>query len=719
MTATVESAPTAGRGVPLDPGDVVGAEEATRWQVVRHIADGGFSSVYEVQPATPATRLRHGPAHRALKCLWGTPAELTTIGGEAAKMAAVEGHDNVLGMIASFRFGLPAQPHADYAGLVLELASEDLPRFVARVHPSERAWAAVFEQVAAGLDHIHARRVVHGDIKPTNMLRVDGRFAVADFGVSAPLEATHSAGIGLSRTIAFWPPESASQGVAGPDGVRLPPTGGWRATRQGDVWALAVSMHRMLTGRHITPGTTPEQQYEFVCLGKYTLDDRLGPGWRRLLADCLVHEVDQRVVSTAADLRARLSELALTDQYAGVPWPDGRPRVVAVLDLGQPSAQPAARASLDPAAASTGASATPAPASAAPGSAPATPATLAVSAPAAASALAAAGSADVAATATPPSAATGPAGAGAAAVPTTPSGPAAAESRAALADAVAVPAAPGADPGTATTPGSGRATQPTSPGVGADPAPAPRAYGDPAPLADRRNDAMPAAASRGEVLVLYLTREGGRVHGAVLPGGGLLLDATRHLTDVAVPSLAQQVRDSQRALARRLDEQERLRAAGTAERLPDDAGSSTMIVDPNDADLTRELSVADAIRQRDQVLRDRDRLRQQYADLAHRLDRLERDRAQSERAGLDSPTAVLRAVVPGRAADRSTAPIRTVRPAAQPRRRRRHPVRTAVLLLVLLVVAAALGGLAVALATGRDPVDVLRQAVQPMLDWVG
>ena len=725
MTATAESAQTVGREVPLDPGDVVGAEDASRWQVVRHIADGGFSSVYEVQPATPATRIRHGPAHRALKCLWGTPAELTTIGGEAAKMAAVEGHDNVLGMIASFRFGLPAQPHADHAdhadhaGLVLELATEDLPRFAARVHPSERAWAAVFEQIAAGLDHIHARRVVHGDIKPTNMLRVDGRFAVADFGVSAPLEATHSAGIGPSRTIAFWPPESAGQGTAGPDGVRLPPVGGWRATRQSDVWALAVSMHRMLTGRHITPGTTPEQQYEFVCLGKYTLDDRLGPGWRRLLADCLVHEADQRVVSTAADLRARLSELALTDQYAGVPWPDGGPRVVAVLDLGRPSALPAARASLDPAVASTGASATSAPASAAPGSAPATPAP----ATPAAVAPAAAGSADVGATATPASAATGPAGAGAAAVPTTPSGPAAAESRATtLADAVAVPAAdpaaPGADPGTATTPGSGRATQLTSPGAGADPVPAPR--GDPAHLADRRNDATPAAAGRGEVLVLYLTREGGRAHGAVLPGGGLLLDAVRHLTDVAVPSLAQQVRDSQRALVRRLDEQERLRAAGAAERLPDDAGPSTTIVDPNDADLTRELSVADAIRQRDQVLRDRDRLRQQYVDLAHRLDRLERDRAQSERTGLDSPTAVLRAAVPGRAADRSTAPIRTVRPAAQPRRRRRHPVlRTVLLLLVLLVVAAALGGLAVVLATGRDPVDVLHQAVQPILDWAG
>ena len=173
---------------------------------------------------------------------------------------------------------------------MLELADEDLPTFGARVTPDERAWAAVFEQVAAGLEHIHARRVVHGDIKPTNVLRLGARFAVADFGVSAPLESTRSAGIGLARTIAFWPPESASQGVLQADGVRRPPVEGWRASQAGDVWALAVSAHRMLTGRHITAGTTPEQQYELVCLGKYAVDGRLGAGWRRLLEDCLVHE---------------------------------------------------------------------------------------------------------------------------------------------------------------------------------------------------------------------------------------------------------------------------------------------------------------------------------------------------------------------------------------------------------------------------------------------
>jgi chromosome segregation ATPase len=234
-------------------------------------------------------------------------------------------------------------------------------------------------------------------------------------------------------------------------------------------------------------------------------------------------------------------------------------------------------------------------------------------------------------------------------------------------------------------------------------------------------------------LVLYLNREGGRVHGAVLPGSGLLLAATRHLTDVAVPGLAQQVRDSQRGMIRLVEEQERASAA--LRRAAEQDAASTMIVNPDDLELTSELSaaVAGVTRQRDELTEDRDRLarhrdelaaerdrlRQQYADLAYRLDRLEHDRERRERSLIESPTSVLRAV------GRSTAPQprvpaaparATTRPAAVQTRRRRHPlVGTVLFLLVLLLVAAVLGIVAVGLATHRDPAAVLSEVVQAVL----
>jgi len=105
--------------------------------------------------------------------------------------------------------------------------------------------------------------------------------------------------------------------------------------------------HRMLTGRHITAGTTPEQQYELVCLGRYAVDRRLGPGWQRLLEDCLVQDPRQRRVTTPAQFRQRAAELAVPPAYAGVPWPAGSPRLAALVDLDPAAGGPLLALSVD------------------------------------------------------------------------------------------------------------------------------------------------------------------------------------------------------------------------------------------------------------------------------------------------------------------------------------------------------------------------------------
>ena len=89
MTSTPEAP---GHHVPRAAGELVGEDDANRWEVVCHLADGGFSSVYEVKPGTPESAAKYGTDHRALKCMTGTLDELSNIDSEAVADTLEENH---------------------------------------------------------------------------------------------------------------------------------------------------------------------------------------------------------------------------------------------------------------------------------------------------------------------------------------------------------------------------------------------------------------------------------------------------------------------------------------------------------------------------------------------------------------------------------------------------------------------------------------------------
>jgi len=87
--------------------------------------------------------------------------------------------------------------------------------------------------VAAGLAAIHAAGIVHRDVSPQNLLRMDdGRVVVSDFGLATDdVDNTTSV---VGGTIAYMAPEL----------VR----GGGRATVASDVWALGVVIYELVFG---------------------------------------------------------------------------------------------------------------------------------------------------------------------------------------------------------------------------------------------------------------------------------------------------------------------------------------------------------------------------------------------------------------------------------------------------------------------------------------
>jgi len=114
------------------------------------------------------------------------------------------------------------------------ITGEDLQRRLARIgrlSPDETL--AHLEDVASALDHLHAHGVVHGDVKPANIIAThDGRSVLVDLG------ATPGTRLG---TEGYRAPELASSEQPDP---------------AADVFGLAATAYSMLTGRPPAAGGT-------------------------------------------------------------------------------------------------------------------------------------------------------------------------------------------------------------------------------------------------------------------------------------------------------------------------------------------------------------------------------------------------------------------------------------------------------------------------------
>lgn len=166
----------------MKPGDVI----ADRFEVQRLAGRGGMSAVYRCLD-------RVGGAVVAVKVLLDSFAQQPARFAREAQVLASLHHPNIV------RYFAHGSTPDGQPWLAMEwLDGEDLAAHLSRrgITPSESVVLAT--RVASALAAIHARGVLHRDLKPGNLLLPEGdlsRVKLLDFGV-----ARVDAPVGLTRT---------------------------------------------------------------------------------------------------------------------------------------------------------------------------------------------------------------------------------------------------------------------------------------------------------------------------------------------------------------------------------------------------------------------------------------------------------------------------------------------------------------------------------------
>ncbi len=213
--------------------DLVGALFSDRYRVLKRLGGGGMGLVYEALDE----RLRRKVAVKLVRPGRDSDTARARFLREIAVTTRLV-HPHIITVFDCGEADLPAGP-CPY--LVLELIGGDtLSRRMAQTRLDPEHAVTITEQVAAALAAAHEHKVVHGDLKPGNIMLAGGDLDVRllDFGLSKILDGDDDQTV-TQTGILIGTPRYISPEVI--EGVRNDP--------RSDLYALGVILFEMLTGR--------------------------------------------------------------------------------------------------------------------------------------------------------------------------------------------------------------------------------------------------------------------------------------------------------------------------------------------------------------------------------------------------------------------------------------------------------------------------------------
>jgi eukaryotic-like serine/threonine-protein kinase len=205
---------------------MIGTVLSGRYRLKAKLGSGGMSTVYLARDETLDRPVAVKVMHREMS---EQPDQLERFRREARSVAKLS-HPNVVAVIDAGEDG-------GYPYIVFEyVEGENLKQRIKRLGPLEPQEALAYAiEIGRGLVVAHARRMVHRDIKPQNVLiDAEGRAKVTDFGIARQLEQQGVTDTGrvLGTTDYVSPEQAMGQGV----------------DPRSDIYSLGVVLYEMLTG---------------------------------------------------------------------------------------------------------------------------------------------------------------------------------------------------------------------------------------------------------------------------------------------------------------------------------------------------------------------------------------------------------------------------------------------------------------------------------------
>jgi len=258
-------------------------QKVGKYEIIRSLGSGGFGSVFLARDTWLDIKV-------AIKVPHKQSSELFKLLKEPRLQAALN-HPNIVRMLA-------AEKENKIFFMVMEYVKGPTLEKILEKEKVLEAEAAInyVKQVCYGIDHAHKNKIIHRDLRPSNIIiSEEGTAKITDFGTSAWLQ-----NVPYASTRIGSPPYMAPEQFLG------------KATYASDIYSLGCIFYEMITGRPPIFDPDPFKILEKAQEGKITppriKNSRVSKEIDEIIMRCLSSKIEDRY-PRASDIVKALSAL--------------------------------------------------------------------------------------------------------------------------------------------------------------------------------------------------------------------------------------------------------------------------------------------------------------------------------------------------------------------------------------------------------------------------